>query len=365
MKMMEQQSEKSIVEQMLQLQCEMNGGECKRDASLWNEWAAKTLPPIWKETQPSPIRFCREVHRRFVTRDNSCATGTCTGRLVHFQSWKWDFLSALFESATCNCVCGTLYVLSCAQYVGLFPRYVYGMVSPNHIWVCATTSLGDREDGNEKLGMNHSRKENVYFLETTLRPNKDPHWTLTPEKAREFDIYGRGAWYPYKDAHRIVQEAFINQLIVLSDKEKQSEKARRVWALVHGWDIADCVLDVQLIKLKHMAHNARKANDEQLRAAETLVRSISEIIEKEANVQCEAFMRALHILANWTAWAWNQNAFVVNGAKRFERVFRFVWQCSLRIAYGLKHERWSKECRALREGWDDIRMTLSIVHLDL
>lgn len=239
---------------------------------------------------------------------------TTNSKNVAFQDWRWDFLSALFEQETCNCVCGTLYLLSAAEYVGLFPSRVRAMASSNHIWVSAT-----RDDGS------------VEFVETTLRPGH-ARWHLSPAKARPFRIYGYGAWYSYTEADHVVQEAFINQIITsASNKERLTPI---LWRMLDTWDRAngartkrrigssnsgsgtsgmrDWVLDLVQLRLRQLTWRRAPFAD-QARAAAALAAAMQRVLDSRHSVGSEShesacspgpecFLRSFTTLCRWLVW---------------------------------------------------------------
>lgn len=308
----------TIPEQIIHLQCSMTG--CKRNVTGWNQWAEENLPTLWESCEGCPLEFCKRAHRQFTEHKGTV-----------FADWHWDFLSALFDGEACNCVCGTNAILSCAEYVGLFPKYIQAMAGPQHVWIRARR----KSDGE------------WWFLETTLRPN-NPHWCLPQEQGRRKNIYGQGAWFSYTNPKLVVQEAFINQLLLSPrQSEMRSHLYRLMKTLAENDAGGDWIMDFRKLRIRQLTSTEHCYSEDQRRMIALMIHDIS-----SSEWPPEAFMKSVLFVAKWLAWSFlcHEQPIKAPGSE-LERHRKDVSDLVREMDRRLKLGHWTMKCPPLKKLW--------------
>jgi hypothetical protein len=332
----------SIPQQLIKLQCRMTG--CKHRIETWDTWASTHLPGIWAQCDGCPLEFCKRTHRFFTESGD-----------IAFKDWRWDFLEGIGSSAPsngCNCVCGVLMIASACQSQGLLDDgntsnsnmasgSVAVLAGPQHVWIRARS----KADGE------------WWFLETTLRPHND-QWCISQAQGRQKNIYGQGAWFAYTDPKLIVQEAFINQLLLSPSNSQMRDHLYTLLEWISTQDThddgehltsQDCILDVRKLRVRQLTSRTNKFSDEQHR----IVASILETIHS-SKWPPEAYMKSVFFAIKWLTWC----ALCCSGddtrhcqqllATHRQQLVRICADLSMRLRLG----HWTTRCSALQRLWD-------------
>lgn len=295
-----------LVSELLRLQCQMTG--CRQGrVEQWDEWADRNLVSLPTD---DAVAFCQRAHQLFLDESRT-----------QFLEWKWDFLSALFDGKPCNCVCGTLFLLAAAEWVGLFPDRVRAFAGPTHIWVGAF------------------RRGEWTFVETTLSPRHE-RYLMTEHQARRVAIYGHGAWFQYVRVSDVVQEAFINQLL---NSARQSDGRRHLVAQLCRWRrdtpddrLGELVLDLRQLYVREAAARVGHGDADQRAVVESMIDTVAR--------RPEPFVKNVAFCAKWATWAAPQDDLV----KR--RILDVARDLQTRLGSG----QWSMDSPFLRNQWREL-----------
>jgi hypothetical protein len=328
----------TIPQQLIALQCDMMG--CRHRLETWTAWADANLPGLWAQSGGCALDFVKRAHGFFTETSG-----------VEFKDWRWNFMAAIDGSPEtgCNCCCGTNMVLSCAEYVGLFPGDVMAMAGPQHVWVRARR----KSDGQ------------WFFLETTLRPG-DSNWCISQSDGRDKNIYGRGAWFAYTNAKLVVQEAFINQLLLTPSG---SAMRTHLYGMIESEanQSSSCdnwIFDFRKLRVRQLTSRHATPSAEQQRIVASIVDTV-----RSSDWPPEAYMKSLLFAVKWYTWVE-----LVHGHRRDDasllvllRGLSVQRQAAHRMCdemrENLRQGRWTLECPPLRRMWASIRQYMSAWHV--
>jgi hypothetical protein len=314
----------AIVRGIATLQCDSVA--CKpKPMRQWYEWTARHLPEIVRQSQGCSACFCLLAHRQFLE----------TSRHAKFGDWRWDFLTSLFEGGDCNCVCGTLFLAAAAEWAGLLlpddsstGHGVQVMVGPQHVWIRARGPQARHCQHVMPCRGGTMDPDNWFIIETTLRPRaadsqqqrqhaqsmSESMYFLTQQMGRQRDIYGRGAWMAYRgdQPHLIVQEAFVNQLLL----SPHDSHHRKTMLILLGQQVlpADStsgssvtagespwILDLRKLRIRQLTSQQCRQRpsvcQHQLRLAESMLDTI-----ERGSWPVEAYMKSVAFIVKWYCW---------------------------------------------------------------
>lgn len=90
----------------------------------WDRFRRNVLLPIYRNTAKEPEMFIKRVHQYFRVEHQ-----------LNYERDSWDFLTALIEKDSGNCVCTTFLLILSAYTVGLFPfRFSIGYTH-DHLFI--------------------------------------------------------------------------------------------------------------------------------------------------------------------------------------------------------------------------------------
>lgn len=285
----------------------------------WKEWAKSHLPKLWEDSQHCPLEFCCRSHRLFHATKRS-----------EFADWKWDFLGALFQGQDCNCVCGTLFVVSAAEYVGIFPRYVQPMFGPNHVWVRIET-----KKDNQK-----------WFLETTVRPDH-AEWCFPEEKALRKSFYGCGTWHTQPNIYAILQEVLINQILSCVE-QRRSVMLRKLYRVLDQLveEGEEPTLDLSYILVRNYSSQVKKWCPKQQRFIDSM---ISFMEHSEWPPEC--YLRSVLFVVKWIIFCLSHDMDLSERKRLCENTFERIRSLYHSIQNNSSSGQWSAKCETLREPW--------------
>jgi hypothetical protein len=296
----------------------------------WKNWTETHLPQLWKESQHCPLEFCRRSHRLFHATKRS-----------EFADWNWDFLGALFDGQDCNCVCGTLFVVSAAEYIGIFPQYVQPMFGPNHVWVRIQTMEDDQK----------------WFLETTLQPDHS-QWCVPQEAALRQSFYGCGTWHTQPNAYAILQEVLINQ-ILSSVEQRRSAMLQKLYRVIDELveEGEEPTLDLSYILVRKYSSQARKWCPKQQKFIESML-----IFIEQSEWAPECYLKSVMFIAKWIIFCLSHEMDLSERRHLCENTFERVHDLYISIQGRSSFGQWSSKCANLREPWS--RLQKYVTHLE-